>query len=349
MGGVVGAQGLALRALVTGATGFIGQHVVRALLADAFEVRALVRPPVSALPSDVVALEEAEMVAGDMRDAASLARAVRGCQVVFHVAALYDLWTPDLGTLYATNVLGTSHLLAAARAAHVERVVYTSSVATITPGRLEPGSERTCRGGDEAGFADLRAVHSHYKRSKILAERVALREAAAGCPVVIVNPATPIGTGDVKPTPTGRIVLDFLRGRMPAYVDTGLNVIDVEDVAAGHLLALKRGLPGERYILGAHNLSLRELLNCLAEEAGLPAPRVRLPLGIALAAGAVSEVLEGRLARRRPSIPFEGVRMAGRPMYYDAAKAQVQLGLPRTPARQALRKSAGWFREHGYC
>ncbi|MGH2469245.1 MAG: hopanoid-associated sugar epimerase, partial [Chloroflexota bacterium] len=323
-----------------------GQHVARVLLADGFEVRALVRSPAS---SATQALADAEIVAGDLRDAASLARAARGCQVVFHVAALYALWAPDPRALYATNVAGTGHLLAAARAARVERVVYTSSVATIPPGTLAPGSERTCWGGDEAGFADPREVHSHYKRSKILAERLALREAAAGYPVVIVNPATPIGTGDVKPTPTGRVVLDFLRGRMPAYVDTGLNVIDVEDVAAGHLLALKRGQPGERYILGAHNLSLRELLTCLAEVAGLPAPRLRLPLAVALAAGAVSEVLEGRLARRRPSIPFEGVRMAGRPMYYDAAKAQKLLGLPRTPAREALRKSAGWFREHGYC
>ncbi|MHB8619183.1 MAG: hopanoid-associated sugar epimerase [Chloroflexota bacterium] len=335
-----------MKALVTGATGFVGSHVATTLLARGYEVRALVRPARghqrrAELPAEI------ESVWGDVQDVDSLRRATKGCQAVFHVAAYYELWSPDPRRFYEVNVRGTERVLDAARQAGVERTVYTSSVATVLPGR--PGSgDRTWRGGNERGFAEPAAAHSHYKRSKILAERVVMRHAGLGWPVVVVNPSTPVGTGDVRPTPTGKIVLDFLRGRMPAFVNTGLNLIDVEDVAEGHVLAFERGTPGERYILGNQNVTLREMLGLLALEARRPAPRFRVPLPVALAAGAISEVLQGRVAHRSPAIPFEGVRMAATPMYYDSSRAQRELGLPRRPIAQALRKSAEWFQQHGY-
>lgn len=321
-----------MRALVTGATGFIGSHVVRALLAAGWEVRALVRPAANGhrraeLPDGV------EIAPGDVCDAGAVASAMHGCQALFHVAALYDLWSPRPQRFYDVNVGGTRTVLDAAQAAGVERTVYTSSVATVKPG------------GDESAFAALEDVHSHYKRSKILSERVALEYRD----VVIVNPSTPIGAGDVRPTPTGKIVLDFLRGRIPAYVDTGLNLIDVEDVAAGHLLAYERGRPGERYILGNENVTLQSMLYILAAESGLRPPLIRLPLAVAYAVGVVSEVIEGRLAHRAPTVPLEGVRMAATPMYFDASRARHELGLPQTPVEESLAKAAQWFRSNGYC
>ncbi len=339
-----------MRALVTGATGFIGNHVASTLRDRGYDVRALVRPGAGRdrrmpLPEGV------ERVPGHLLDRDALSRAAAGCQAVFHVAALYDLWSARPADFYAANVGGTQAVLDTATAAKVERIVYTSSVATIAPAGqpIVPSEPATAPEGTERSFASLRSVHSHYKRSKILAERVALKRAAEGWPVVVVNPSTPIGSGDVKPTPTGKIVLDFLRGRMPAYVDTGLNLIDVEDVAAGHVLALERGRDGERYILGNSNVTLREMLEALAAITGRKAPRLRLPLAVAFAAGGVSELIEGRLLRRRPSIPFEGVWMASRPMFYDPSKARRELGLPQTPIAEALFKSTEWFRCHGYC
>jgi dihydroflavonol-4-reductase len=321
-----------MRAFVTGASGFIGNHVARALLTDGWEVRALLRSSPnghrrSELPAEI------EVVPGDICDAGCLAGAIRGCDAVFHVAALYELWAPDPSRLYDTNVGGTRAVLDAARAAGIERVVYTSSVATIVPG------------GDERQFADPDAVHSHYKRSKILAERIALEYPN----VVIVNPSTPIGWGDARPTPTGKIILDFLKGRIPAYVDTGLNLVDVEDVAEGHVLAFHKGAPGERYILGNENVTLQAMLRMLALETGRKPPNVKLPFPVAYAAAAVSELVEGRLARRAPTVPMDGVRMAGTPMYYDSSRAWRQLGLPQSPIPNALRKAAGWFVSNGYC
>ncbi|MBV9120214.1 MAG: NAD-dependent epimerase/dehydratase family protein [Chloroflexi bacterium] len=317
--------------LVTGATGFIGNHVAQALLRHGQSVRCLVRPelplhPRAALP------DGAEQVAGDLLDGPSLHRATDGCEAVFHVAAMYELWAPDPGAFYRVNVDGTRLVLESARAAGAS-VVFTSSVSTIPPG------------GDERDFSQPSTIHSHYKRSKILAERLVLAHPGA----IVVNPSTPIGRGDARPTPTGKIVLDFLRGRMPAFVDTGLNLVDVEDVAEGHILAWRRGRPGQRYILGNANLTLQAMLNILARQSGRPAPRVRLPLAAAYATGALSEIFEGRLLGRTPAVPFEAVRMAATPMYYDASKARTELGLPQTPVSTALRKAAQWFLTNGYC
>ena len=321
-----------MRALVTGGTGFIGSHVARVLVERGWEVRALVRPsPNGHRRAEVPA--QAEIIPGDVRDRGAVALAVQGCDAVFHAAALYELWAPEPERFYETNVEGTRVVLDTACTAGVERVVHTSSVATVVPG------------GDETGFANPDRVHSHYKRSKILSERVAL-----GYPnVIVVNPATPVGWGDARPTPTGKIVLDFLRGRIPAYVDTGLNLVDVEDVAAGHVLALERGKPGERYILGNENVTLKAMLGMLASETGRKPPRVRLPFPVAYAASAVSELLEGRVGGRAPTVPLDGVRMARRPMYYDSSRAWRELGLPRSPIPQALGKAAAWFVSNGYC
>jgi dihydroflavonol-4-reductase len=321
-----------MKALVTGATGFIGSHVARALVEHGWQVRALVRPATNGhrraeIPAGV------EVALGDVRDAGAVVRALDGCQALFHVAAAYDLWSPDPARFYDVNVRGTRAVLQAAQRAGVDRTVYTSSVSTIRPG------------GDERGFADPELVHSHYKRSKILAERVAFEFPN----VVIVNPSTPIGRGDVRPTPTGKVVLDFLKGRIPAYVDTGLNLVDVEDVAEGHVLAYEKGQPGKRYILGNENVTLKAMLETLAAESGRRPPRIKLPLPVAYAAGAVSELVEGRLAKRAPTVPLQGVRMAGVPMFYDASRARRELGLPQTPIPVALRKAADWFEAHGYC
>jgi dihydroflavonol-4-reductase len=262
-----------------------------------------------------------------------VAKAIEGCQAVFHVAALYELWSPKPERLYDVNVGGTRIVLDAAQAAGIERVVYTSSVATIAPG------------GNESGFAGLESAHGHYKRSKILAERVALEYPN----VIVVNPSAPIGWGDVRPTATGKIVLDFLRGRIPAYMDTGLNLVDVEDAAAGHVLAFERGEPGERYILGNENVTLLAMLGMLAAETGRKPPRIKLPAPVAYAAAFVSELVEGRIRGRAPTVPMDGVRMVDTVMYYDPSRARRELGLPSSPVSDALRKSAAWFVNHGYC
>jgi dihydroflavonol-4-reductase len=321
-----------MKALVTGATGFVGSHVALALLRHGWEVRALVRPSNGGQRRAELAAD-VEMVAGDVEDEASVERAAQGCQALFHVAAMYELWAREPRRFYEVNVGGTRAVLEGARKAGVERVVHTSSVATVL------------QGGDEAGFADPETAHGHYKRSKILAERVAFEYPN----VVVVNPAAPMGWGDVRPTPTGNIVLGFLRGRMPAYIDTGLNVIDVEDVGEGHVLAYERGEPGERYILGNENLTLQALLKMLAVETGRHAPWIKLPMPVAYAAAAISEIVEGRLAQHPPTVTLDAVRMAQVPMYYDSTRARRELGLPQTPVHCALRKSAEWFMTHGYC
>jgi dihydroflavonol-4-reductase len=325
--------------LVTGGTGFVGASVVRALAARGDRVRVLVRPE-----SDRRALTglPVDYAVGDLCDPASLAPALRGVAVLYHVAADYRLWARDPAVLYRVNVEGTRALFRAAEAAGVGRVVYTSSVGTLgIPADGTPGTETTPVG--------LHDMVGDYKRSKFLAEREAEAAAARGLPVVIVNPSAPIGPWDWKPTPTGRMLLDFLRGKMLAYLDTGLNVVHVRDVAAGHLLAAERGRVGERYILGhaGGNLALRAIFERLARYTGIAAPRVRLPHA---AARAIAEVCEGvsRVTGREPLASRAAVRMAAKRMFFDPARAIEELGLPQTPVDQALRDAVDWFWAHGY-
>jgi dihydroflavonol-4-reductase len=330
------------RVLITGATGFIGSHVARELLAAGYEVRALVRPAAPKRAARNPLDPRLEVAPGDLRDPKSLRDALAGCELLVHVAADYRLWVPDQKTMYATNLIGTRHLLLAALQQGVRRVVYTSSVAACgLPSDGTPGTE--------ASPLNHHHLAGIYKRTKYLAEREALWLARdEGLPLVIVNPSTPIGPGDVKPTPTGRIIIDFLRGRIPAYVNTGLNLIAVEDCARGHVLALEQGRLGERYILGNRNLSLQELLGMLAALTGRQPPRVRLPRWVAYAAAYADELIEGHLLRREPGIPVNGVRLSSHYMYFDASKAVRELGLPQTSIEEALERAIAWFRAQGY-
>jgi dihydroflavonol-4-reductase len=323
--------------LVTGATGFVGGHVARLLVARGEGVRCLVR---SSSRREGIAGLGVEVVEGDLREPESLRRAVAGCRVVYHCAADYRFSVRDPREIYASNVDGTRNLLAAARAAGVERVVHTSSVGAL--GRRHDGAP-----ADEETPVSLGELIGPYKRSKFLAERAADEAAAAGLPVVIVNPSTPVGEGDAKPTPTGQMIVDFMNRRMPAYVDTGLNLIDVRDVAAGHLLAAERGVPGRRYILGCRNLSLLEILGLLAGLTGIPAPRFRLPHLVPLAAAAVDAGV-ARLLGRRPRLSLEAVRLARHTMTFDASRAVAELGLPQSPVEDALARAVAWYGEHGY-
>ncbi len=324
--------------LVTGATGFVGSHVARQLINAGHSVRVLVRPASNLRSLEGLQVERAE---GDLRDFVSLGCAMKGVRRVFHVAADYRLWTRNPQEIYESNVEGTRLVFEAARSAGVERVVYTSTVATIAvthaPGALP----------NEETHATLSQMIGHYKRSKFLAELEAIKAAAAGLPVVIVNPTAPVGPGDWKPTPTGRIIVDFLNGRMPAYVDTGLNVVAVEDVAAGHLLAAEKGRIGERYILGARNMTLKQILDALSTITGRPAPRVRLPHAAALAAGYADEWFS-RLTRREPRIPVEGVKMSRHRMFVESDKAARELGYKPGPVEAALERAVRWYEEHGY-
>jgi dihydroflavonol-4-reductase len=318
--------------LVTGASGFLGWHVARLLLDRGYAVRALVRPG-----SRVDSLN-VETTLGDLRDPASLDRAAAGCGLVFHVAADYRLWAKDPADLYRSNVDGTRNILTAARRAGVDRVVYTSTVGCI--GVSHGGI------GDETTPVSLDEMAGDYKRSKFLAEQVALEFARDGFPVVIVNPTAPIGDHDVKPTPTGKIVLDFLNGDMPAFIDTGLNVVDVRDTAVGHLLACERGQPGERYILGSENLTLAQILQKLAAITGRQAPTIRLPYAVAYCAGVCSTAWAG-LTGISPRVPLEGVRMARKKMWVTHEKAGRELGFRPGPAESALRRAVEWFQKGG--
>jgi dihydroflavonol-4-reductase len=328
-----------MRALVTGGTGFVGSHVVRALVDDGVSVRALARPG-----SDRRAMAglPVEIVTGDLTDPASLAAALAGVEVLYHVAADYRLWAPDPAVLYRVNVDGTRALLRAAEAAGVSRVVYTSSVGALG---LRPDG----RPGTEATPVRLEDMVGDYKRSKFLAEREAEAAAARGLPVVIVNPSAPVGPWDWKPTPTGRMLVDYLKGRMLAYLETGLNVVHVRDVARGHLLAAARGQAGERYILGhvEGNLALRAIFERLAPYTGVPAPRVRLPHRVAMALAAGSELV-ARVTGREPLVAKTAVRMAAKRMYFDPSRAVRELGLPQTPVDEALRDAVDWFWTNGY-
>ncbi len=323
--------------LVTGGTGFVGTHVVRALLAQGSSVRVLARP--ASRRENLEGLD-VEVVPGDLTDPASLARAMRGVATLYHVAADYRLWAKDPQELYRANAGGTESILRAAAEAGVSRVVYTSSVAAL--GLTADGSP-----GSEETPVERGKIIGHYKKSKYDAERVALGWAKKGLPVVIVNPSTPVGERDVKPTPTGRLIVDFLNRKMPAYVDTGLNLIDVRDVAAGHLAAAAKGKPGERYILGHRDMTLKQILDTLATLTGLPAPTVRLPHWIPLAAAAVSTGV-ARVTGRPPGVSLESVRMSTHRMFFDASKAVRDLGLPQTPVEEALARAVEWFRSNGY-
>jgi len=327
----------AMKAFVTGGTGFIGSSVVRDLLSRGIGVRALCRPG-----SNRANLEglDLEAVAGDLRDAASLRRGMEGCELVFHVGALYSFWVRPRRLIYDVNVEGTRALFEAAKDAGVERIVYTSSVAAL--GLRDDGEP-----ADETMPTSLEQVIGDYKRSKVLAEQVAL-EYARELPIVIVNPSFPVGPRDIKPTPTGQTILDFLNRKMPAYIDTGMNVVDVEDVALGHWLAADRGRIGERYILGGENVTMKGMLDLLGEITGLPDPTARVPYRPILVLSYLNAAFCRVFPRITPRMTPETIRMSSHRMYFDPSKAVRDLGFPQTPARDALAKAVNWFRENGY-
>ncbi len=322
--------------LVTGAAGFLGSHVARQLVARGESVRVLMRPSsnnraISDLPL--------EYVTGDLRDLASLARAMIGMKRVFHVAADYRLWAKNPQDIYDSNVGGTRNLLAAAKQAGIGQLVYTSTVATIAVDRPELPNEST--------RTTLEEMIGHYKRSKWMAEQEVLKAAAEGFPAIVAMPTTPVGPWDWKPTPTGKIILDFLNGKMPGYVETGLNFVGVEECAAGHLLVAERGKTGERYLLGAENLTLKGLLDVLAGITGLPAPRMKIPHGLALGVAYVESALS-RMLGKEPQIPVEGVKIAEHKMFVDASRAVRELGFQPGSVTAALERAVGWYRANGY-
>ena len=326
-----------MKVLVTGATGFVGGNLARKLWEQGHEVMALVRPGSIRAAMEGTGIQS---VTGDILDRDSVDRAVQGCEAVFHCAAAYTFWSPDPDAIYRTNVDGTVNVLKAALQAGVSRVVYTSTVSTIGLPDWELSTEET--------LADPNHLAGHYKKSKYQAELAALDMVSQGLPVIVVNPTTPVGPWDVKPTPTGRMVLDFLLGRIPAYVDTGMNLVDVEDVAEGHILAMERGQPGQRYLLGNRNVSLKEVFDMLADATGLAAPKWRAPYWLVMGAGYVDELVEGRLLKREPRIPLEGLKVSKSPMYVSCQKAITELGQSQSSVEEALQKAINWFRDYGY-
>ena len=327
-----------MKAFVTGATGFVGSHVAELLQQEGAELRLLVR---ATSPTENLANLKADRVPGDLHDFESLRRGMAGCDVVFHVAADYRLWVRHPDEMYRTNVDGTLGVIDAARQAGVKRVVYTSSVATM--GFLQDGTIV-----NEDTPVDLSHMIGHYKRSKFMAEQAALAAGRSGAPVVVVNPTTPIGERDIKPTPTGRIIVDFLNRNFPAYVDTGLNLADIKEVARGHLLAMEKARPGERYILGGENLTLKQVLDKLAAITGLPSPTVQVPHAIALGYAAFDQFFTGVLRRKEPRATMEAVRMGRKKMFASSDKAERELGYRVVPVEDALRRASTWFTEHGY-
>jgi dihydroflavonol-4-reductase len=325
-------------AFVTGATGFVGSHVARVLSEQGAELRLLVRS--NSNLSNIEGLA-ADRAIGDLRDPASLETAMAGCDVVFHVAADYRLWVRDPEQMYRSNVEGTRAILEAARKNGVRRVVYTSSVATM-------GFSSNGHAADEESPVALENMIGPYKRSKFMAEAVAMEAGRSGMDVVVVNPSTPVGAQDIKPTPTGRIVVDFLKKKFPAYVDTGLNMVDVDACARGHVAALEKGRSGQRYILGGENLTLKQILDKLAAITGLPSPRVRVPYVMALATGVVDEVITGRILGREPRATIDAVRMGRKKMFVSSAKAENELGWRTVPVDDALRRAVEWFQANGY-
>jgi dihydroflavonol-4-reductase len=322
--------------LVTGATGFLGSHVARQLVSRGENVRVLVRESSS---RRAIADLPLEYVTGDLRDEASLARAMNGVQRVFHVAADYRLWAKNPQDIYDSNVGGTANLLSAAKKAGVERLIYTSTVATIAVDRPALPNEFTNSKREE--------MIGHYKRSKWMAEQEVLRAAKNGLPAVVAMPTTPVGPWDWKPTPTGKIIVDFLSGKMPGYVETGLNFVGVEDCAVGHLLVAEKGQIGERYLLGAENLTLKQVLDLLARFTGLPAPRLKIPHSLALGV-AYAETAFSRLLGREPQIPVEGVKIAQHLMFVDCTRAQRELGFRPEPVATAFERAVRWYEANGY-
>jgi dihydroflavonol-4-reductase len=323
---------------VTGATGFLGSHVARVLAEQGADLRLLVRPT-----SNLKNLEglKAERAIGDLRDLVLLERAMAGCEVVFHVAADYRLWVRDPAEMYRSNVEGTKAILEAARKNSVRCVVYTSSVATV-------GFTGNGHPADEDSPVSLADMIGHYKRSKFMAEQIAREAGRGGMRVVTVNPTTPVGEQDVKPTPTGRIIVDFLKRKFPAYVETGLNLVDARQCALGHVAALEKGKSGERYILGGENLTLKQILDKLGAISGLPSPKVKLPYFVAYAAGAVDQTVQGRLLGREPRATIETVRMGKKKMWASSSKAERELGWKTVPVNDALRRAVEWFQANGY-
>jgi dihydroflavonol-4-reductase len=322
--------------LVTGAAGFLGSHVARQLVARGEEVRVLLR---ASSTNRAIADLSLEYVTGDLRDPASLDRAMKGVKRVFHVAADYRLWARRSREIYDSNVGGTKNLLNAAKRAGVEQLIYTSTVATIAVDRPELPNEFT--------DAKLEEMVGHYKRSKWMAEREALNAAKSGLPVIVVMPTTPVGPWDWKPTPTGKIILDFLNGKMPGYVETGLNFVGVEDCAAGHLLVAEKGKVGERYLLGGENLTLKAMLDKLAKITGLRAPSLKIPHGVALGVAYANTVFS-RLFGREPGIPIEGVKIARHMMFVDCSRAHHELGFKAGPVAAALERAVRWYEANGY-
>jgi dihydroflavonol-4-reductase len=325
-------------AFLTGATGFLGSHVARVLAEQGADLRLLVRPT-----SNLKNIEglKAETATGDLRDPTSLEKAMSGCEVVFHVAADYRLWLRDPAEMYRSNVEGTRAILEAARKNGVRSVVYTSSVATV-------GFTGNGHPADEDSPVSLADMIGHYKRSKFIAEQVAMEAGRHGMRVVTVNPTTPVGEQDIKPTPTGRIIVDFLKRKFPAYVETGLNLVDVRECARGHIMALEKGKSGERYILGGENLTLKQILDKLGKIAGLPSPKVKLPYFVAYIAGAVNQTVSGRWLGREPRATVETVRMGKKKMWASSDKAERDLGWNTIPVEGALRRAVEWFRANGY-
>src|SRR5437879_7556329 len=323
---------------VTGATGFVGSHVARALAEQGAELRLLVRAT-----SDPRTIQDlrAERVIGEVRDQDSLDPAVAGWDVVFHVAADYRLWVRDPEQMYRSSVNGTRAILKGSQKNRVRRVVYTSSVATM-------GFTSNGRPADESSPVSLDNMIGHYKRSKFMAEQLAIEAGRSGMDVVVVNPTTPVGEQDIKPTPTGRIIVDFLKKKFPAYVDTGRNLVDVKELASGHIAALEKGRSGERYILGGENLTLKQILDKLAKITGLPSPTIKLPYVFAFAAGVVDEAITGRILRREPRATVDTVRMGKKKMFASSGKAERELGWKIVPVDEALTRAVKWFQASGY-
>lgn len=327
-----------MKAFITGATGFVGSHVARALGAQGAELRLLVR---KTSRTDNISDLQAETAQGDLREPALLKRAIAGCDFVFHVAADYRLWVRDPEEMYRSNVEGTRAIIQAAQESGVRRVIYTSSVATM-------GFTKDGHIAAENSPVSIQDMVGHYKRSKFMAEEIALEAGRKGANVVVVNPTTPIGEYDIKPTPTGRIVVDFLNRKFPAYVDTGLNLADVKEVARGHLLAMEKARPGERYILGGENLTLKQILDKLAELTGLRAPTMQVPHGVAMGFAAFDQFFTGIVMGKEPRATIDAVKMGRKKMFASSTKSELELGYKVLPVEDALRRAVDWFQAHGY-
>jgi dihydroflavonol-4-reductase len=327
-----------MKTLVTGSTGFLGSAILRELLDDGREVKLLVRKDANTANIDGL---DVEIAYGDLRDFESLQSALNGCNILYHTAAYYSLWDRDQKLIYDINLEGTRRILEASQKKDLEKIVYTSTVGCI-------GLNEDSTPANENTFFNKNTLSNHYKKSKYQAEQIALQFARNGLPIVIVNPSTPVGPRDIKPTPTGKIILDFLNHKMPAYIDTGLNLIDVKDCARGHILAEQKGISGERYILGNQNMTLFDILITLEKVTGLKAPRIKMPFWVALSAGWVCEMVSNHLTGKPPAVPLAGVKMAKYFMYFDSSKAVQKLGLEQNPVEKALRESVNWFKENNY-